>query len=146
MESGSLIERSLLSNRAVAILSENRQITDIDRSILRDGLDLIDIIIQGKNQVSSGKLGDNSLDAANAYSSTIAALIILDSQLLPTIEVFIRNVRKQINEVINKNEVIVSDVYDAKTFFEALLTYTLNESSKRHYNKSEDTEWTRLLY
>ena len=146
LRSGSLIEKGFLSNRILEIVNEKKELSDSDLIILRDGQNLIKIIIQGKNQISSGKLGDDSLNAANAYSSTLSALISIDEELLHKIEEVIVKVQNQIKLVIDNRKVEKENIKELRLFFDALLQHTLNEISNDYYKNIEETEWMKPLF
>lgn len=145
MDSGNILDTGFLANRTVNILKTSRSINDDDKEILKNVLDFIDTIKRGREQYSTGRLGSNPVEAADAFSLTLNALLEIDHEILKRIEALLITVESQLTDILDKNRVAKTKAKDAKMFFNAMLEYSVQDSSKRFYNKVEDNEWLSLM-
>jgi len=142
----SRLETGFLANRTIKVLKETHKITEKDEFIINKCLNFINAIKQGQEQANTGRLGDNSVIAADAYSSTLTALLCIDDKLANEFEELIQNIENQLKDVLEKKKVTKTKVKDTRMFFEAMLHYSAQESSRKFYEKVEENEWLNLLY
>lgn len=145
LDSGNMLNTGFLANKTVNILKTSRSINDTDKEVLINVLDFIDTIKRGREQYSTGRLGSNPVEAADAFSLTLNALLEVDNEILMKIEELLITVERQLTDILDKKRVAKTKANEAKLFFNAMLDYSVQESSKRFYNKVEDNEWLNLM-
>jgi hypothetical protein len=139
---GEYLESGLLADRTLKILKKSHKLNDNDRQVIERSLKFINSIIQGRNQVNSGRLQQNAIISVDAYTTTMLAFSQSDSRISPNIEEYLNSVKDEINGVLTTNRVIPDNLKNSIQFFKIIKSYSTNQVSNTLYNKKEETEWS----
>ena len=105
-------------------------ITEPDKYILRKALEFLEIINEGREQVSSGRLGRNALESIGAYKETISVFLTIPEKE-KDFKKFIEKLENIIERVANKQKVDPEDVDIVKNFFYQLSIKTLAQTYRK---------------
>jgi len=142
MNHSSRLETGFLANRTMKILRESkRNLRENDEIIVKKGLEFIKTIELGREQVYSGRLGNNSVEAANAYSLTLAALIQEDMERSKNFAKLIKKIKYQLEDILDKKRISKKKAEDARFFFQMVMQFSIEESGRHFYDKVEANEW-----
>jgi len=141
MEITNDIETGFLASKTVSVLKKSQPVLETDEKIIRESLELIKIVKEGREQANTGKIGGDPVQAANAYSLSLTALLQSDRNANEEFENYIKKVHSQLEDILVKKRVAKTKVKEARRFFEILLNYSIKLSGRRFYDKIEENEW-----
>lgn len=123
------------SDRIVSVLNKlekENTVTVNDKAVVEEGVEIIDLILQGKEQIETGQYGSNALDSLKLYNKSLS--IVLD---MP--ETGGKISAKRIKEIFNKlkrelgkiadGKGTKKEIEDVKSFFDCLRSITLDDST-----------------
>lgn len=137
------VETGFLACKTIDILKTSHSLEGSDELIIRESIELVRIIREGRDQVNTGKLSESSIAAAHAYNLSSTALLQYGQDNSKEFEKYISKIQHQLEDVVEKMRVPRTKVKEARGFFEILLKYSINKSGSSFYDKVEENEWLK---
>jgi hypothetical protein len=126
-----------LSDRIVESLSKYEKTTEKlsqnDKKVLSEGISFFEMVLKGKEQISTGIYESNALESLMTYNRSLS--IVMDMPDLPKeisakkIEEIFTEFKKSLQEIIEGEKVPLPEVRKTKTFFNCLREWTLSDST-----------------
>lgn len=105
-------------------------ITELDIHTLKKALEFLKVIKEGREQVSSGRLGRNALESIGAYKETISVFLTIPKRE-KDFKKFTEKLENILEKVANKQKVDPEEVNVVKNFFYQLSMRTLEGTCRK---------------
>jgi hypothetical protein len=124
------------SDRIALVLSKiqkNVKPSEPERKVVDEGIELINQILQGREQIDTGQFGSNSLDSLKLYNKSLN--VILDTPEPFGEEINFKQIKgvfcklRNSLEKIEEGKASEEEIKNAKFFFESLRMATLDDST-----------------
>jgi len=126
-----------LSDRIVESLSkyekEAAKMSQDDEKVLREGISFFEMVLKGKEQITTGVYESNALESLMTYNRSLS--IVLDMPDLPKeinakkIEEIFGELKENLCKIVEGKKVSPLEICKTKNFFNYLRESTLNDST-----------------
>lgn len=101
-----------------------------DTCLLRKVINYMDIIENGRKQVSTGHLTDDAITSINAYNRMLSMILANESkQDKDAISKLTNTIRKEVKSAMSKNEIVPSKLSTTIRFFDFIRDASLSDSA-----------------
>jgi len=126
-------------------MQTDQKLTERDRPVIERGLNLLDNILDGREQVNSGKLQNNAIISVNAYANLMIAISYSKIKMFEDIDVFLKEIKNELTGILTSNRVISNNLLRSKQFLKILKSFYVSNISEYLYMKREEKEWQDWL-
>lgn len=123
------------SDRIVSVLSKIEKgtpLTESDKEVIEEGVNLINLVLQGREQIDTGQYGSNALESLKMYNKSVS--IVLEMPEMGG-EISVTKVKRVFNSLREKTckvaegKATKNDIANVKFFFNSLREATLDDST-----------------
>jgi hypothetical protein len=123
------------SDRIVIVLEKiekGEKIEESDKKVIEEGVGLIDLVLQGRDQMDTGQYGSNALESLKMYNRSLSIVIDMPEmggEINPT---QVKRIFAKLKEEMHKTaegKATKGDIDNVKSFFNSLREATLDDST-----------------
>jgi hypothetical protein len=123
------------SDRIVSVLSKiekGKPLTESEKKVIEEGVGLIDLVLQGREQMDTGQYGSNALESLKMYNKSL--IVVLDMPEMSG-EINATQVKRVFSSLREKTCKVIdgkatkNEMKDVKFFFNSLREATLDDST-----------------
>jgi hypothetical protein len=139
-ELGDNLESGFLADRICHILSKSQKLNERDKNAIERGIVFLDYALQGRKQISTGKLQRDAVNSVDAYARAVVAASYVEKDT-KDIENVLKMMKEELENIVKNNRVAASKAKYSKIFFEILKKYSVNAIGTQLYKKNEAVKW-----
>jgi hypothetical protein len=123
------------SDRIVSVLGKlekENNVTENDKAVVEEGVGIIDLILQGKEQIETGQYGSNALESLKLYNKSVSVVLDMPETggeiSAKRIKEIFYKLKRELSKIAD-GKGTKKEIENVKFFFDCLRTNTLDDST-----------------